>query len=85
MPSGENSRKFQIEIIPESCTGCLRCQLACSDLYNKAFNPARARIRVEVSEEGCSIAFTDACNTCGVCVDHCFYEALRKVPEEVAR
>lgn len=70
--------KFKIDVAAERCTGCLRCQLACSDLYTKAFNPSSARIRVDLLGVNCSIGFTEECNECGVCVDHCFYDALQK-------
>ena len=33
---------FDIEVVTERCTGCLRCQLACSDLFTKTFNPSEA-------------------------------------------
>ena len=74
--------KYEIQTNTENCTGCLRCQLGCSDLYNKAFNPRAAYIRVNVSAADCSIKFTQDCTECGVCVDHCFYDALRKRPKE---
>ena len=73
---------YDIQVYTESCTGCLRCQLACSDLYTKAFNPSTARIRVIVSAADCSILFTEECNECGVCVDHCFHGALHKMKRE---
>jgi ferredoxin len=74
--------KYTIQIYTHNCTGCLRCQLACSESYTKAFNPFRANIQVEVSGKGCSIRFTEACNECGICADNCFYDALQKRPAE---
>ncbi len=73
---------FDIEVATERCTGCIRCQLACSDLFTKAFNPSKARIQVIVSGADCSIHFTDECNECGLCVDHCFFDALQKTEKE---
>lgn len=70
--------KYEIKVHTERCTGCLRCQLACSDLYTKAFNPSKARIRVVTWGADCSIRFEEDCNDCGICVDHCFFEALEK-------
>ena len=70
--------KYEIEVHTERCTGCLRCQLACSDLYTKAFNPSRARVRVVTRGADCSIRFEEDCNDCGICVDHCFFEALEQ-------
>jgi Fe-S-cluster-containing dehydrogenase component len=74
--------KYQLSIFPEKCAGCLRCQLACSEVYTRAFNPSAARIRVEVSEADYTIAFSEDCNRCGICADHCFYQALEKKPLE---
>ena len=74
--------KYNIQVHTENCTGCLRCQLACSDLYTKAFNPVEALIRVVVSGADCSIHFTEACNECGVCADACFFSALEKSKKE---
>ncbi|MBW2061928.1 MAG: 4Fe-4S binding protein [Deltaproteobacteria bacterium] len=70
--------KYSIQAYTERCTGCLRCQLACSDANDKVFNPFKARIRVDVTGLDCSIFFTEDCNECGVCVDACFYDALQK-------
>ena len=77
--------KYDIQIATERCTGCLRCQLACSDLYTKAFNHSQARIRVLVSGMDYSICFTDECTECGVCVDHCLFNALEKTKREEAQ
>jgi ferredoxin len=76
--------KFEIEINVKKCAGCLRCQLACSELFTRKFNPSAAHILVIVSGVDCSIEFTDECNDCGVCADHCFYGALNKNPREAA-
>ena len=76
--------QYRLMIFPEKCAGCLRCQLACSEVYTRAFNPAAARIRVEVSGADCAITFNDDCNRCGICADNCFYQALEKKPLEVA-
>lgn len=69
---------YDIQVAKEKCTGCLRCQLACSDLFTKVFNPSQAKITVVVSGADCSIHFSAECNQCGVCVDHCFFDALQK-------
>ncbi|MCD6569757.1 MAG: hypothetical protein J7L53_03545 [Deltaproteobacteria bacterium] len=74
--------KFKIEATPERCTGCLICQLVCSEIYTKRFNPSMARIKVDILGVDCLISFTEECNECGVCVDHCLYGALKKIPRE---
>ena len=74
--------KYEIHANTDNCTGCLRCQLGCSDLYTRAFNPAEAYIRVTVSGADCTISFTEDCTQCGVCADNCFYDALEKKLKE---
>lgn len=76
--------KYSIHVITNNCTGCLRCQLACSDAYTKAFNPSQARIRVTVTGEDCAIGFSDDCTECGICADNCYFGALEKSRKEEA-
>jgi Fe-S-cluster-containing hydrogenase component 2 len=45
-----------LRIAPERCTGCLRCELACSYMQTGAFEPARAVIRVAPLEGHTSYA-----------------------------
>ena len=87
-------KRFEIEINPENCTGCLRCQLTCSYLYTDSFNPSAARILFAASgsvsdlasdlaselasELDISIAFTDECTKCAICADDCLFGALVK-------
>jgi anaerobic carbon-monoxide dehydrogenase iron sulfur subunit len=75
--------KFLIEAVPERCTGCLRCQLSCSQQYTKAFNPSAARIRIVLKGAGCEVSFSAECTGCGICVENCFYDALLKRPGKV--
>ena len=74
--------KYQIQISLERCTGCLRCALACSDLFTGRFNPLLSRVQVVVSDADWSIEFNEDCNECGICVDHCFYGAMQKSRRE---
>lgn len=76
--------QYGLETFAEKCTGCLRCRLACSDLYTKSFNPSRSRIRVAASGTGWVLSFDEDCEGCGVCADHCFYGALEKIRKEAA-
>jgi len=73
--------KYQIRTDDAKCSGCLRCQLACSDAYTKSFNPSAARIHVDFVGVDLAIRFTDDCVGCGLCADNCFYGALQKVSE----
>ena len=75
-------KKYQIDITPDLCSGCLRCQLACSDLYQKVFNPSAARIQVSLAGADCTIEFLEDCQGCGICADQCFYGALQKQEKE---
>jgi Fe-S-cluster-containing dehydrogenase component len=70
--------KYQIQIFEERCTGCMRCALACSDLYSGSFNPAASRIWIAVSDHDWAVELTEDCNECAACVDHCFYDALQR-------
>jgi Pyruvate/2-oxoacid:ferredoxin oxidoreductase delta subunit len=67
---------------PENCTGCRRCQLACSELYTKSFRPSAAYLTVDWDGEDCHITFTEECLACGICADECFFGALEKAPQE---
>ena len=74
--------KYAIAAAEELCSGCLRCQLVCSDAYTKSFNPSAARIRIHWSGSGGRIDFTEECNECGLCADNCYFGALSKVEKE---
>ncbi|MEN8181783.1 MAG: 4Fe-4S dicluster domain-containing protein [Myxococcota bacterium] len=45
-----------LEIVPEKCTGCRQCELACSWVQGGSFQPARSVIRVHVFDEQASFA-----------------------------
>jgi Fe-S-cluster-containing dehydrogenase component len=77
--------KYRILVDDSKCTGCLRCQLACSDAYTKSFNPSAARIQVDFVGVDLAVRFTDDCVGGGLCADNCLYGALRKVSEGEAR
>ncbi len=67
------------EIVPELCTGCGLCQLTCTHVKQRAFSLAGAYIAIERvgSEESFVPTFTDDCDSCGVCINYCGYEAIR--------
>jgi Fe-S-cluster-containing dehydrogenase component len=77
--------KYKMEVVSESCTGCMLCQLACSELYTGTFSLEKARIRVLISDRECTISFSNECNNCGVCADYCLYGALIKMPGEAEK
>ena len=39
-----------LRIVPEKCTGCMRCEIACSHVQTGTFQPARSVIRVSPLE-----------------------------------
>lgn len=74
--------KYRIEVAPQRCSGCLRCELGCSDAHTKGFNPSIARIQVTMTGPDCHVLFTEECVSCGICADQCLYGALSKVKQE---
>jgi Fe-S-cluster-containing dehydrogenase component len=73
--------KYQVLTDDTKCTGCLRCQLACSYAYTRSFNPSAARVNVDFLGVACKVRFTDDCVACGLCADNCLYGALQKLSE----
>ena len=45
-----------LNILPEKCTGCMQCELACSWVQTGTFQPSRSAIRVNVFDEEASYA-----------------------------
>ena len=45
-----------LKIIPDKCTGCMQCELACSWVQTGTFQPSRSVIRVNVFDEEASYA-----------------------------
>jgi ferredoxin len=74
--------KYRVDVAAERCSGCLRCELGCSDAHTKSFNPSMARIQVTMTERDCQVLFTEECVSCGICADQCFYGALSKTQQE---
>jgi len=69
----------------ERCHGCQICQLICSFVHEKVFNPAKASIHVErlAGETEFGVTLTPQCDNCGVCIQYCLYGALsREVLDE---
>lgn len=46
----------QLKIVPEKCTGCMQCELACSWVQTGTFQPSHSAIRVNVFDEEASYA-----------------------------
>ena len=45
-----------LNVVPEKCTGCMQCELACSWVQTGTFQPSRSLIRVNVFDEEASYA-----------------------------
>jgi Fe-S-cluster-containing hydrogenase component 2 len=45
-----------LKIVPERCTGCMQCELACSWVQTGSFQPSRSVIRVNIFDEEASYA-----------------------------
>lgn len=45
-----------LAIVPEKCTGCMQCELACGWVQTGSFQPSRSVIRVNVFDEEASYA-----------------------------
>ncbi len=47
---------MMLNIVPDRCTGCMQCELACSWVQTGTFQPSRSLIRVNVFDEEASYA-----------------------------
>ena len=45
-----------LRILPDKCTGCMQCELACSWVQTGTFQPSRSLVRVHVFDEEASYA-----------------------------
>ncbi len=76
---------MKLWIDPKKCTGCLRCELACSFHHSGrvSFQPERSSLRVNRSnsDKSMRIALDDGCDGCAgerfaLCVEACVFNAL---------
>jgi ferredoxin len=68
----------------ELCSGCRRCELACSLQNAQVSDPSKAFIRTLVHPRlgTPSLVLREGCLGCATCVTACNLEALRHAPEE---
>lgn len=66
-----------LQILPEKCTGCMQCELACSWVQTGSFQPSKSLIRVNVFDEQASYA-PFACLQCDEawCMNTCPTNAI---------
>ncbi len=75
-----------LSILPDKCTGCMQCELACSYEHEGVFNPARSRIRVfHFHDEARYVPYT--CTQCAEawCQTACPVEAIQVNPATGAK
>lgn len=67
-----------ITVIPERCVGCKLCQLICSYVTFRVFNPSRSYLTIKADEKRglFDIVFLPECTGCGACIKYCPSEAL---------
>lgn len=70
-----------LKIVPENCTGCMRCELACSYEQTGTFQPSKSVIRVSAFEAHTSYS-PYTCPQCdeGWCMTACPVEAITISP-----
>jgi len=68
-----------------ACTGCRRCELACSFRHEGKYWPEMSRVQVE-KDEGKGLDIPTICRQCGTaqCVEACSQGALSRDPETKA-
>lgn len=73
---------FNIRFKPEKCTGCRVCQLICSFTYTNQFNPDLSHIKIKNPYgRAPKMKILETCKRCGLCVEHCIYDALEIVED----
>jgi len=67
-----------VATIPKRCAGCKLCQLICSYITFRVFNPSRAHLTIKEDEKRglFDIVLLPECNGCGACIKYCPSEAL---------
>jgi len=67
---------------PELCIACHACENTCSKLYFKEENPEKACLRIKETDSHPQII---TCTQCGVCIDICPVEAIKRDKNGIVR
>lgn len=86
MDSASPSMTQMLHIVPDRCTGCMQCELACSWVQTGSFQPAESLIRVNVFDEQASYA-PYTCLQCDEawCMNACPVNAIAIDPSSGAK
>jgi len=71
----------KLAVIPELCSGCRICELACAAEHFKVNNPKKSAIRVLVTYPHPVMRMPIVCSQCKVpvCADACPVDALKRI------
>lgn len=67
---------MQLKAIPENCSGCRTCLMACGLARFKEVNPSRAVLRINGLFPAPGVYRIDLCDQCGACAEACPAEAI---------
>ena len=70
-----------IKFDPERCKGCLECEKACSQVHFKD-DRGGEHSAIRIIKDESVYEMTD-CNHCGLCIDMCPVQALRRLPNGI--
>lgn len=72
------THRYQMSALPQRCTGCLLCQLACTQVKTATYGLSQALVAVTRIgfEERYDVRFGPDCDACGFCVNYCAYDAI---------
>jgi Fe-S-cluster-containing hydrogenase component 2 len=76
--TSEETMQKSLHIVPDKCTGCLQCEMACSYEHYGAFNPSKSVIKVfDFHDSGRKVPYT--CTQCAEawCLHACPVDAIR--------
>ena len=67
-----------LQVYPERCTGCGKCEIACSLAWFKVEDRMKSRIRIDAPAEAGQYYQMHVCTQIGACMDVCPVVALKR-------